>query len=204
MLCRLMAQRSRIHRPQIHVEAAHVVMDNVPYQADAHYLQRFCGELGVHLHVLHGSFDASTDTRKTPCFLCAWNRRKILFTFATEQGFNKVALGHHQDDILTTWLMNIAYEGSIGSMQPMLPLQHYPVTVIRPLCLVQEDWIRQEGERLGFERQQIPCPHEKASRRAPMNALFRQLCDQNPETRYSMWQALNKVPGFVPPCPKVE
>ena len=82
MLARLMAQRSRIYKPKITVEAAHVIMDNIPYETDRSYLQNFCDELGIKLHILHSSFDESTDSRKTRCFLCAWNRRKTLFEFA--------------------------------------------------------------------------------------------------------------------------
>ena len=93
MLARLMAQRARIYKPKITVEAAHVIMDNIPYETDRSYLQDFCDELGIRLHILHSRFDESTDPRKTRCFLCAWNRRKTLFEFAEANGFNKIALG---------------------------------------------------------------------------------------------------------------
>jgi len=95
VLARLLAERSRIFRPSIKIEAAHVVMDNIPYETDRSFLQSFCDTLGIKLHILHSQFDESTDKRKTHCFLCAWNRRKTLFTFAQANGFNKIALGHH-------------------------------------------------------------------------------------------------------------
>ena len=116
MLARLMAQRARIYKPKITVEAAHVIMDNIPYETDRSYLQDFCYELGIRLHILHSRFDESTDPRKTRCFLCAWNRRKTLFEFAVANGFNKIALGHHNDDIIITYLMNITFEGSAHTM----------------------------------------------------------------------------------------
>ena len=125
-LVRLLAQRARIYKPHIEVEAAHIIMDNIPYETDRSYLQAFCAENGIKLHILHSSFDESTDPRKTRCFLCAWNRRKTLFEFAVNNGFNKIALGHHMDDILVTLLMNITFEGSHSTMQPSLPLKHYP------------------------------------------------------------------------------
>lgn len=121
-LLRLLAQRARIYKPHIEVEAAHIIMDNIPYETDRSYLQAFCAENGIKLHILHSSFDESTDPRKTRCFLCAWNRRKTLFEFAVNNGFNKIALGHHMDDILVTFLMNITFEGSHSTMQPSLPL----------------------------------------------------------------------------------
>ena len=190
MLLRLLAARSRIYRPKIQVEAAHVIMDNIPYETDRSYLQQFCDEAGVRLHILHSSFDESTDKRKTRCFLCAWNRRKTLFSFAVSQGFNKVALGHHMDDILTTFLMNITYEGNRQTMQPSLALQHYTITIIRPLCLVSEADIQAEATQLGFLRQKTPCPYEQTTRRTSMNEVLHQLESLNPEARYSLWHAI--------------
>lgn len=190
MLCKLLAERSRIFRPQIRVEAAHVIMDNIPYESDRSYLETFCKDLGIPFHLLHSHFDESTDPRRTKCFLCAWNRRKTLFSFAQEEGFNKVALGHHQDDILTTWLMNITFEGNASTMLPRLKLEHYPIEIIRPLCLVQEDWIREAAREQGFVGQKVKCPYEEATRRNDISKIFKHLEQMNPEARYSMWKAM--------------
>ena len=70
-LLQLMAERSRIFKPRISVVAAHVTMVNIPYKANIEYLKDFCTSLGVELHILESGFDASTDTRKSPCFLCS-------------------------------------------------------------------------------------------------------------------------------------
>ena len=191
-LCRLMAQRARIFKPSIWVEAAHVVMAGIPYETSLPYLERFCQDLGVRLHVLHGHLDGHTDARKTRCFLCSWHRRKLLFSFAAEKGFNKVAFGHHQDDILTTWLMNLTFEGSASSMRPIMQMEHYPLQLIRPLCLVEEAWIAEVACELGFERQKAPCPYEEATRRSDINGIFHQLEALNPEARYSLWRAMEK------------
>ena len=75
--------------------AVHVVMKNIPYQSDTEYLKAYCNSFGVPFVQYETSFDPTTDTRKSPCFLCSWNRRKALFTVAKEQGCNKIALGHH-------------------------------------------------------------------------------------------------------------
>ena len=190
MLVKLLAERARIFRPHIQVEAAHVIMDNIPYETDRSYLQQLCNEAGIKLHILHSHFDESTDKRKTRCFLCAWNRRKTLFEFAVQKGFNKVALGHHMDDILTTFLLNITYEGNLSTMQPSLPLKHYPITIIRPLCLVSEADIQAEASQLGFLKQKTPCPYEQATRRTSMNEVLHQLEALNPEARYSLWHAI--------------
>ena len=190
MLARLMAQRARIYKPRITVEAAHVIMDNIPYETDRTYLQNFCDELGIRLHILHSRFDESTDPRKTRCFLCAWNRRKALFEFAVANGFNKIALGHHNDDIIVTYLMNITFEGSAHTMQPSLKLEHYPLEIIRPLCLVHEDDIAKVAEKLGFQKQKTLCPYEEVTNRKTMADVFRHLQTINPEARYSLWRVV--------------
>ena len=86
VMARLMAERARIFKPSISVEAVHVVMTNVPYVTDIAYLRDFCNGLGIKLNVLNTSFDETTDGRKTKCFLCARYRRKALFSFAKENG----------------------------------------------------------------------------------------------------------------------
>lgn len=193
MLLRLLAHQSRLFKPSIKVEAAHVIMDNIPYETDRTYITGYCEELGVPLHILHTSFEESTDKRKTKCFLCSWNRRKTLFSYAAEQGFNKVALGHHQDDIIITMLMNQTFEGSMQTMPPKLKMQHYPLAVIRPMCLVPEYLIKEMAQLLNFEKQKALCPYETVTHRATMTALFHQLEEINPEARYSLWNAMKNV-----------
>lgn len=188
-LVRLMGQRARIFRPRIEVEAVHVVMDNVPYASDMDYLQAFCADCGVRLTVLHTSFEVR-DGSKPPCFLCSWNRRKAIFSYATEHGFNKVALGHHQDDIIITLLMNMTYEGAATTMMPSLALKHYPLTIVRPLCLVPESLIAEVASEFGFRKQIRNCPYEDTTRRTDMQQVFATLQRLNPEARHSLWHSI--------------
>ena len=75
-LVEFLAERSRVFKPRFSVVAAHVSMENVPYQADIEYLKQYCESYGVPFYHVTTSFDPSTDKRKSPCFLCSWNRRK--------------------------------------------------------------------------------------------------------------------------------
>ena len=197
-LVRLFSQQMRIHKPHIEAEAAHVIMDNIPYETERTYLESFCNDNGIKLNIIHASFDDSnTDItnaqqrkRKTKCFLCSWYRRKALFEYAASNGFNKIALGHHQDDFLVTFLMNLTFEGAAQTMHPSMQMRHYPVTVIRPLCLVPEHLISSLAHQLCFEKQKTPCPYEEKSKRDDITQIFRQLESLNPEARYSMWNAI--------------
>ncbi|MDY5327427.1 MAG: tRNA 2-thiocytidine(32) synthetase TtcA, partial [Bacteroidaceae bacterium] len=96
------------------------------------------------------------------------------------------------DDILTTWLMNITYEGNASTILPKMQMEHYPLQLIRPLCLVEESWISEVARLLGFEHQKTFCPYEDLTRRRDMNNIFHQLEVLNPEARYSMWHAIQR------------
>ncbi|MBR1838991.1 MAG: adenine nucleotide alpha hydrolase family protein [Prevotella sp.] len=211
MLVKLMGMQQRIYKPRIEVEAVHVIMDNIPYETDRSYIQRFCEEQGVKLTILHSSFNLNGNEQseiatkitqrkqKTKCFLCSWNRRKAIFTYAKEHGFTKVALGHHQDDIITTLLMNMTFEGSMQTMPPRLKMQHYPLEIIRPLCLVPEKLIAEQARLLGFEKQKTPCPYDTVTKRKAINDIFHQLEQMNPEARYSLWHSMKNIhPELLP------
>lgn len=201
MLLTLMARQARIHRPAIAVAAAHVAVDSVPYSTDTVWLADYCRELGVELHVLHASFStepaepgtAAARRRKTPCFLCSWTRRKALFRFAAEHHYNKVALGHHQDDALRTLLLNLTFEGSAATMRPAMSMRHYPLTVIRPLLLAPERLVKAVAEGCRFPPQTVRCPYESVTNRERMAAVLDTLESLNPEARASLWRAAEKV-----------
>lgn len=192
-LAELLANRSRVWRPRFEVEAAHVVMTNIGYRTDTAFLSGFCQNLDIPLHVIEATFDATGDTCKSPCFLCSWNRRKALFTLAQERGCNKIALGHHMDDILQTMLMNLTYQGAFSTMPPLLQMRKFPLTIIRPLCLVHEADIVALASLRGWPAQQKRCPYENESGRTAIREVLRQLEELNPEARYSLWGAMGNV-----------
>ena len=192
-LLELLAKRSRILKPKFSVVAVHVSMSNIPYQADLNYLKAYAEELGVPFIHYETSFDPSTDTRKSPCFLCSWNRRKALFTVAKEWGCNKIALGHHMDDILETLLMNITFQGAFSSMPPKLVMRKFDMTIIRPMCLVHESDLEKLSLLHGYKKQVKNCPYEEASNRSQMKRIFGELEQLNPEARYSLWGSMTNV-----------
>ena len=196
-LLEMLARRSKIQHPRFVVEAVHVRMENIAYESSTDYLQQFCEECGVRLHLVTTSFDASTDTRKHPCFLCSWNRRKQLFNMAQELGFNKIALGHHMDDILHTALMNQLFQGRFDTMPARLSMRKMPITIIRPLCMVAEQDIKRYATLRGYESQKKHCPYEHDTRRDDIRLLFERIEAMNPEARFSLWNALNRENKLV-------
>ncbi len=198
-LLELLARRSRIFKPRFSVVAAHVSMTNIAYESDMGYLRTYAESFNVPFVHYETSFDPSTDTRKSPCFLCSWNRRKALFTLAKELGCNKIALGHHMDDILETLLMNMTFQGAFSTMPPRLVMRKFDMTVIRPMCLVHESDLKEMALLRGFRKQVKNCPYEKDSHRSDMKEVLRRLEEMNPEARYSLWGSMNNVQNDLLP-----
>ena len=192
-LVELLGKRARIYKPRFSVIAVHVVMTNIPYQSDLEYLKNYAEGLGVPFVYFETSFDLSTDTRKSPCFLCSWNRRKALFTVAKEHGCTKIALGHHMDDILETLLMNITFQGAFGTMPPRLVMRKFDMTIIRPMCLVHESDLSDMARVRGYRRQIKNCPYESQSNRSDMKEVLKSLEKLNPEARYSLWGSMTNI-----------
>lgn len=189
----LLGRRSRIFHPRFEVIVTHIVMTNIPYRSDLDYLKSCADEHGLPFIVHETTFDASTDTRKSPCFLCSWTRRKALFDIAKQHGCNKIALGHHQDDILETLLMNMTHQGAIGTMPPRLKMKKFDMEIIRPMCLVEEkDLIRMAAWK-GYRKQIKNCPYESGSSRSDMKEVLKQLEAINPEARYSLWSSMFNI-----------
>ncbi len=196
-LLEMLAMRQRIQRPSFSIEAIHIRMENVTYQTDCSYLQSFADELGVPLHIVTTRFDETTVGNKPVCFLCSWHRRKQMFNLAQELGCNKIALGHHMDDIIHTTMMNMFYQGSFSTMPVRLKMRKMPLTIIRPLCLVSETEIQTYATLRQYQKQLKQCPFETESNRTFMKEMFQKIETSNPETRYSVWNALEAANKLV-------
>ena len=163
------------------------------FRSDINYLKSHCEKNGVEFVHHTTSFDMSTDSRKSPCFLCSWTRRKTMFTLAKELGCNKIALGHHQDDILQTLLMNMTFQGAIGTMPPILKMTKFDMTIIRPMCLIQESDIIQLSLNEGYISQKKKCPYEESSSRPQMKEVIRMLESMNDMARHNLWSSMTNI-----------
>ena len=196
-LLELLARRARIYKPRFTLHAVHVVMKNISYHSDEDYLREYATSCGVPFMQVETSFDPVSDTRKSPCFLCSWNRRKALFTVAQQLGCNKIALGHHQDDILHTTLLNFSFQGQFSTMPARLRMRKFPMTIIRPFCMVQERDLAAWAAMQEYQKQKKLCPYERDSHRSDMRNIFDQIEQMNPEARHSMWNALEREGKLV-------
>lgn len=175
------------------VIAVHVRMKNISYQADFKYLTGFCDTLNVPLIIQETEFDPESDRRKSPCFLCSWQRRKVLFDVAKAHNSTIVALGHHMDDMIETLLMNMAFQGAIASMPPKLKMEKFDMNIIRPLALLTEADIRRYAEIKGFIPIIKACPYEQGSFRANVKDIINQFEALNPKARTSLFASMQNI-----------
>ncbi|HYF97607.1 MAG TPA: tRNA 2-thiocytidine(32) synthetase TtcA [Coxiellaceae bacterium] len=131
---------------------------------------------------------------QTYCSLCSRLRRGIIYTYAEENGYNKVALGHHRDDLIRTLLMSILYGGQIQSMPPKLLSDNKKHIVIRPLAYCQENDIKEYAAEQNFPI--IPCNlcgSQENLMRVRVKKLIDQLAEENPKVPSNILHALQSI-----------
>lgn len=148
------------------------------YNADYSTVEKMCENLGVEYKVKHTNFkEIIFDIRKesNPCSLCAKMRRGALNDMALENGCKKVALGHHNDDVLETFFLSLIYEGRINCFSPDTFLDRTGITQIRPMIYVRERDIRGAVRNHNIPVVTNPCPANGVTKRQYMKDLIRQI-----------------------------
>ena len=170
-------------------------------EADFSEIAALCKELGVEYHVVPTQiskviFDVRKE--KNPCSLCAKMRRGALYGYAREIGCDTVALGHHFDDVVETFMLNLFYEGRIGCFQPVTYLSNTGITLIRPMLYMPEKDVRYFASKNNIPVQKSPCPADGNTEREEMKKLIASLERQNKGLRYRIFGAIQRgeIDGF--------
>lgn len=169
--------------------------------ADFSPIKDFCNELGIEYKIVPTQiskiiFDVRKE--KNPCSLCAKMRRGALYGYAKETGCNKVALGHHFDDVVETFMLNLFYEGRIGCFQPVTYLSNTQITLIRPMIYMPEKDVRYFSSKAQLPVIKSPCPADGNTERETMKNLLSSLERTNKGLRYRIFGAIQRgeIDGF--------
>ena len=119
---------------------------------------------------------------ETSCFWCSWNKRKALFELAEKNFCNKLAFGHHKDDIVETVLLNLLFKGEISAINPRQELFSGKLTLIRPLCYVEEKLTRIYAKEKNFPQQVCDCPFGQKSKRKAVKDIISEIERKTPGT----------------------
>ena len=164
-------------------------------------IQALCDELGVPYHVTKTEIAKIIfDVRKesNPCSLCAKMRRGVLHNTAKELGCNVVALGHHFDDVVDTFMLNLFFEGRLGCFQPVTYLSRADLHLIRPMIYMPEKDVRYFAAKAELPVIKSPCPADGNTQREEINKLIGDLDRKHKGLRYRIFGAIQRgeIDGF--------
>lgn len=162
---------------------------------DTKLLSDICKKVDVPLfieqtHIKEIVFDERNE--KNPCSLCANFRRGALNTVAIREGCNKIALGHNEDDVLETFLLNLLYTGSIHTFAPVSYMDRSQMTLIRPLIYAPEKYIRKFIRKNNIAVMTKVCPMDGNSKREDMKQKIKDLQKEIPHIRANLMGAIKR------------
>ena len=162
---------------------------------DKTFLQKTCDNIGVPLFIEDTNIkEIVFDVRKekNPCSLCANFRRGALNSVAIREHCNKIALGHNEDDVLETFMLNLLYTGSINTFSPVSYMDRSKMTLIRPLIYAPEKYIRKFIRKNNIEVMPKVCPMDSFSKREYMKKMIKDIQMDIPHIRANLYGAIKR------------
>lgn len=194
VLLDLLAMRKKYFNIDFKLKAAHVNITNIPYSVDVEFLKNFCEQRDVEF--LNINQDIEIDQSKlttNPCFICSWNRRKLLFNYARENNFNKLALGHHKDDAIETFLINLVYHGTISSLPVTLKMFSGRMDLIRPLMYLNKQQILDFSRAKAYEAKLKTCNFDDKTNRRKINNILEEMKKFNPYVETNIFNSMSNI-----------
>jgi len=160
-------------------------------------VEDFCRSLGVPYTCVKteiGPIIFDVRREKNPCSMCAKMRRGALNDALKARGFNKIALGHHYDDAVETFLLSLFYEGRLSCFQPVTYLSRMDVTQIRPMLYIGEKAVESFTRRQNLPVVENRCPADKSTKRQEVKDLLAALQKQYPDLKTKIFGAMQRLP----------
>ncbi len=197
ILAKLLQEVQRHGKVQFNL--SFLAMDPGYSSSDLEKLKANCAQLAIPLHIYQTDLFSSIDQMQVnyPCYLCAKMRRGFLYEKAQRLGANKLALGHHLDDIVETVLMNVLYAGNFMTMMPYIKSTNFAnMALIRPMYYIEEKAIVQWLNYNGIAALDCACAvaaKKIASSRAVVKALIANLAEDNPNIKKSILKSTENI-----------
>ena len=188
--------RERLKRLPIKYRITAVHVDPGFGGDNARRMKAYFEEHAFDYRIIAGDFGPrahSPENLENPCFFCSRHRRKYVFELAGELKCNKIALGHHKDDIIETLFINIFYGGSVSTMMPSQNFFEGAVTVIRPLFMTDEHIIKRYCREMEFPIVETGCPTSGRSKREEIKKMLHALYRTNRKIKGNIFHALQNV-----------
>lgn len=165
-----------------------------PGGVDNSPLYKLCDELDIEFHEVQTDIkEIVFDIRKekNPCSLCANLRRGALNSTAKNLGCTKVALGHHKDDAIETFLMSMIYEGRVSCFSPKSTMDKQNITIIRPMIYIEEYMTKKATREYNYPVIKNPCPADGLTKRQDIKEILAKLNKEIPGSKKNIFGALN-------------
>jgi len=188
-----------LRHPLVDFDVVFIVMDPGYTRAHREKIEKNAAALDIDIRVEQKRvFDVVQEkTPDNPCFLCARIRRGVLYNLAEKHSCNKLALGHHFDDVIETTLLNLFYSGTFKTMLPKVASKNYEgMHLIRPLFFVREQEIEKLMRRHGLETLDCACPlgeKQDDSKREEMKRVLSELKKRNKDVEKCVFRAADNV-----------
>jgi tRNA 2-thiocytidine biosynthesis protein TtcA len=197
-LLKILKDRMGFYPNQYELLALHIISDmECDGIADYDAIEGYFQEHGYDYKIVRMQIELG---KKGPSsFWCSWNRRRVLFDIANRLGYNKIALGHHRNDVIETLLLNMFYHAEISTMLPLKSLFEGRITIIRPLYNIPESDTTKFARKYEFPAVSCRCPFEKETRREMFKRMLKEVEKNHPKALLNAIRALENVKDeFLP------
>ena len=190
----LLAELKKYNHKPFDLEAVTV---DLGFGMDFSGIENLCRELDVPFHLVKTQIAPvifEYRQEKNPCSMCAKMRRGAINQTLLEHGLNKLALGHHYDDAVETFMMSLLYEGRISCFQPVTDLDRTGIIQIRPMLYLHEQTVDHFANRMQLPVIQNRCPVDKRTKREEIKKLVYELSGRYPDLKERVFGAMQRLP----------
>ena len=156
-------------------------------------LSTFCKENSIDYYEREIDITSINKREKISCFWCSWNRRKAIFLLSKEENYNKIAFGHHLDDIIETQVMNLFFHGEISTMPVKLSMFGGELELIRPLAYIPEKKIIRFVKQFDFDFKGCTCPNQSLSKRKAVREIIEKMYGTNRAVKVNIFRSLRNI-----------